>query len=173
MSSTLTKSFKIDEEQYARWERFMDDSVENASLSQLVRVAVHAYIRGETQPTEQPIRAQKDERQAELLEELRQMKAGYQQINKEMRGQLRYVSGHHWKTLKLALLEMLPEPPDTEDDPMERVSSWAVSEQHLAKRLDSSERRIDAMLSELRSEYGQVERVTLEDSGVNYWYVRA
>lgn len=151
----------------------MQESVEIASLSQLVRVAVHAYIRGETKPAEQPTTAQQNGREAEVLEELRQMKAEFQRREREMRGLVQHVSGHHWKTLKLALLEMLPEPPDTEDDPMERVSSWAVSEQHLAKRLDSSERRIDAMLSELRSEYGQVERVTLEDSGVNYWYVRA
>jgi hypothetical protein len=42
----------------------MDKSVEIASLSQLVRLAVHAYIRGETQPAEQPTAAKQNGREA-------------------------------------------------------------------------------------------------------------
>ena len=42
----------------------MDKSVEIASLSQLVRLAVHAYIRGETQPAEKPTAAKQNGQEA-------------------------------------------------------------------------------------------------------------
>jgi hypothetical protein len=48
------------------------------------------------------------------------------------------VSGQHWKTPKLALLEMLPGPPTAEDITEERVSRRAISEHHRGKRLGTS-----------------------------------
>jgi len=39
---TLTENFKVDEEQYERWEEFLDGSVGVESFSHLVRVALSA-----------------------------------------------------------------------------------------------------------------------------------
>ena len=174
MGKTLVKSFKIDEEQYERWEDFLEESIEVESFSQLVRLAVHTYVEGDSDPATDGIVDGRDDETGEILEELRILRAEHQQNIEDLHRLQESAQSDNSRPLKLALLNIIPKMPDQLNEvQIADPSNWAVTTAEIGQIIDVPKWSAEMILSDLSEEYGQLEQIQHEDDGTKYWYLRS
>ena len=173
MGKTLTKSFKVDEEQYELWEEFLHESIEVESFSHLVRLALSAYVSEETTPSSAAPRKAEERINAEILQEIRDLRLKYEALQSELEHQNEEYVAALKKRLNMSLIDIVPERPnDSREGALERISDWAISETELSSKLDESREETRRLLSDLASTYGAVERYRPDGSDENYWYIQ-
>jgi hypothetical protein len=174
MGKTLTKSFKLDEEQYERWEEFINESVEVESFSQLVRLAVSAYVAGDKARDPRTMDKAREDTSAELLQRMNELQNEFDRERHKLEMQNERIISELRKPLKLAILDILPQQPsETKGESRHDIMEWAITEQELSSKLEESKGRIRGILSELKSEFGQVGRYQSDESDEIYWYLRS
>jgi predicted transcriptional regulator len=174
MGKTLVKSFKVDEEQYERWEDFLEESIEVESFSQLVRLAVHTYVEGDSDPATDDFVDARDDETGEILEELRSLRSEHQENIEDLRRLQETAQSDNSRPLKLALLNIIPKKPiELDHEQIMDFSNWAMTTAEVGEIIDVPKWSAEMILSDLSKEYGQLEQIQHEDDGTKYWYLRS